>query len=103
MKCNNSKFNYLNGCYIQGPTGPKGEPGVKVEIGSTTTGLPGSDAMVTNSGTEENVILDFVIPAGKTGESPILEIGTVKTGNPGTQASVKITPIKGEEKRDNHE
>ena len=96
MKCNHSNFNYLNGCYIQGPTGPKGEPGATINVGSTKTGAPGSDAIVTNSGTVENVILDFVIPAGKTGEAPTLEIGTVQTGKPGTQASVKITPINGE-------
>ncbi len=59
-------------------------------------------------------ILDFVIPAGATGPqgetgatgpqgetgatgatgpAPTLTIGTVTTGEPGTQASVTITPV----------
>ena len=56
-------------------------------------------------------ILDFVIPAGATGSegptgptgpegaigptgpAPTLSIGTVTTGEPGTNASVTITPI----------
>ncbi len=33
-------------------------------------------------------------PTGPTGPAPILEIGTVTTGDPGTQASVTITPIQ---------
>ena len=52
--------------------------------------------------------LDFVIPqgptgptgatgetgaTGATGPAPTLQIGTVTTGEPGTQASVTITPI----------
>ncbi len=38
-----------------------------VQVGTTTTGLPGTAAMVTNSGTETNAILDFTIPAGASG------------------------------------
>lgn len=38
-----------------------------VEIGSVTTGDPGSQATVTNSGTDKDVILDFVIPQGTQG------------------------------------
>lgn len=42
---------------------------VSVEVASTTTGEPGTDAQVTNSGTEQNVKLNFVIPKGDTGET----------------------------------
>lgn len=47
-----------------------------VEIGSVTTGDPGSQASVTNSGTEKDVILDFVIPQGTQG--PIGPTGTIE-------------------------
>ena len=53
---------------ITGPTGPTGPAGpATITIGTVTTGAPGTEATVTNSGTAENVILDFVIPAGPTG------------------------------------
>lgn len=41
---------------------------VTVNVNSTTTGAPGTNASVTNSGDEVNVALDFVIPRGATGE-----------------------------------
>ena len=39
----------------------------KVSVGTTTTGEPGSQASVTNSGTDSNVVLDFAIPQGEQG------------------------------------
>lgn len=39
-----------------------------VDVGTTTTGDPGTDAMVTNSGTTSAAVLDFVIPRGERGE-----------------------------------
>lgn len=42
---------------------------VTVNVNSTTTGAPGTNASVTNSGDEVNVALDFVIPRGATGET----------------------------------
>lgn len=101
MNCNKCEIerriceykNCLQGCvsYI-GPTGPQGIPGPQGEIGPTgatgptgpagitptitvgtvTTGEPGTDAEVVNSGTEEDVILDFTIPRGDTGTSGVL-------------------------------
>ena len=41
--------------------------------------------------------IDFVIPQGEVGPvgpAPELEIGTVTTGAPGSQASVTITPVE---------
>lgn len=38
-----------------------------IEVGTVTTGEPGTDASVTNSGTKKEAILDFVIPRGATG------------------------------------
>ena len=54
--------------FIQGPTGPTGPTGpATVAVGFTTTGVPGSDATVTNSGTSGAAVLNFTIPAGATG------------------------------------
>jgi hypothetical protein len=40
---------------------------VSVNVGETLTGEPGTNASVTNSGDETNVLLNFTIPRGKTG------------------------------------
>lgn len=58
--------------WMQGPPGPQGqqgEPGAAatVTVGTVTTGEPGTDAIVTNSGTENAAVLDFTIPRGETG------------------------------------
>lgn len=65
---------------IVGPPGPPGPPGrdgvdgvdgqsATVTVGSTTTTAPGTDAVVTNVGTNLNAILDFSIPRGAVGET----------------------------------
>ena len=53
----------------QGPQGPKGDTGAAatVTVGTVTTGEPGTDAIVTNSGTENAAVLNFTIPRGATG------------------------------------
>lgn len=66
--CNKDKCFLGNGCYIAGPTGPTGPAGpATITVGQTTTGLPGTNASVTNSGTATNAILNFTIPRGSTG------------------------------------
>ena len=47
----------------------QGPPGVAatVTVGTVTTGEPGTDAIVTNSGTESAAVLDFTIPKGEIG------------------------------------
>ena len=93
-----------NRCGVFGPTGPTGPAGAAtITVGQTTTGDPGTQASVENVGTAQNVILDFTIPqgidgatgptgpTGATGETPTLEIGTINTGEPGTQATASIT------------
>lgn len=49
--------------------GVKGDAGTAatITIGSVTTGEPGTNASVTNSGTSTNAILNFTIPRGKPG------------------------------------
>ena len=50
---------------IQGAQGAAGE----IAIGTVETGAPGTAASVTNVGTAESAILNFVIPQGYTGAS----------------------------------
>lgn len=52
-----------------GIPGAKGDPGAAatVRVGTVTTGEPGTDAIVTNSGTENAAVLDFTIPRGENG------------------------------------
>lgn len=67
-------------CYIQGPTGPKGEKGdvgpkgergiqgpTQINVGITETLEPFENAKVENVGTSEDVILNFKIPRGMQG------------------------------------
>lgn len=52
---------------IQGPEGPAGKAAT-IRIGTTTTGEPGTEATVENSGTETDAVFDFEIPRGTPGE-----------------------------------
>lgn len=59
---------------IQGPAGQKGENGADgraatVRVGTVTTGAPGSQATVNNSGTQSDAVLDFTIPRGADGQT----------------------------------
>lgn len=97
---------------------------VSVEVGTTTTSEPGSDAVVVNSGTPQNVRLDFTIPRGEqgpqgiqgpvgekgepgeqgprgeqgvpgeTGPAPNVTVGQTTTGEPGTDADVSIEQVE---------
>ncbi len=49
-----------------GPTGPSGAAAT-VSVGTVTTGLAGSQATVTNSGTAASAVLNFSIPQGAAG------------------------------------
>lgn len=79
------KLTFENGDFVESPviTLPRGEKGEKgeagkdgldgqgiaatVEVGTVTTGAAGTDASVTNVGTEQRAVLNFVIPRGDTG------------------------------------
>lgn len=65
----NTKSYVIDFTIPQGPTGPTGPTGLTGETGAT--GPTGE--------------------TGATGPAPTLEIGTVTTGEPGSQASVTIT------------
>lgn len=79
-----------------GATGATGSPGAAatVSVGTTTTGQPGTNASVTNSGTQSAAVLNFTIPKGAKGDNgnpgsaATVAVGTVTTGLPGTSATV---------------
>ena len=50
-------------------TGLKGEPGdaATIEVGTVTASAPGSSPQVTNSGTAQAAVLDFILPRGESG------------------------------------
>ena len=81
-------------CCIVGPTGPRGPIGPQgpatITVGNTITTDPGTEAKVTNVGTNENAILTFSIPAGVTGpQGPTGPRGPV--GSQGLQGIVGPT------------
>ncbi|MBS6629042.1 MAG: collagen-like protein [Clostridiales bacterium] len=54
---------------LPGADGAKGDPGqaATITVGTVTTGEPGTQAAVTNSGTQSAAILNFTIPQGPQG------------------------------------
>ncbi len=66
-------------------TGLKGDPGeaATIQIGSVTASDPGSDPEVTNSGTEQEAVLNFVLPRGIQGP-------TGPKGDPGTANAATV-------------
>ena len=62
-----------------GETGATGTPGAAatIQVGTVTTGAPGTQASVTNSGTANAAVLDFTIPEGETGDGGVPSEGEV--------------------------
>ena len=92
QKCNciNAKLNNFNSlnANLQSPEslqtnvierGLQGIPGeaATIQLGTVTTGTPGSDVIITNSGNENAAVFNFTIPQGEKGEQ----------GDPGTPGS----------------
>ena len=77
-----------------GATGPTGAAATIV-IGTTDTGEPETPALVTNSGTPEAAVLNFVIPRGATGATgatgPAGAIGT--TGATGATGATGVADL----------
>lgn len=68
-----------------------GDFSASITVGAVTTGEPGSQASVTNSGTNKDAVLDFTIPRGDTGgvENPdtVIDASTMSSQNvPTTEA-----------------
>ncbi len=85
-----------NGVII-GPTGPQGPQGpATITVGTTTTTTAGTNASVTNVGTNENVVLNFSVPQGNTGPQG-LQGPTGPTGPQGEQGSQGIAGPQGQQ------
>ena len=81
----------------QGPVGPQGPQGPQgtaatVTAGTTTTGLAGTNAIVTNSGTSSAAVFDFTIPRGDTGLTGATGAGVAVGGTTG-QVLVKASNV----------
>ena len=68
--------------------GKDGQPGkdgaaATVTVGTVTTGEPGTDAAVTNTGTQNAAVLDFVIPQGEKGDPGNSSITEIRCKNQG--------------------
>ena len=73
---------------LKGEKGDKGNTGA-ITVGNVITGNAGSSAIITNSGTSTDAVLNFTIPKGDKGDTGAITVGTVTTGNAGS--SVIIT------------
>jgi hypothetical protein len=71
---------------IQGPAGT-------VQIGTVTTGAPGSSAAVTNSGTGSAAILNFQIPGGASGIAGSTDVSTLAGADFGAKLSACIAAL----------
>jgi len=77
----------VNGIIQESDNGQPYHPqAATVSVGTTTTGAPGSQATVTNSGTTQNAVFNFTIPAGQTG-------ATGSQGQPGPPGVVTGTTL----------
>ena len=72
-----------------GPAGPKGDDGLAatIQVGTVTTGAAGTNAEVTNVGTENAAVFNFTIPKGDTGEAGSGGLSTIVAGT-GTSSIV---------------
>ena len=79
---------FITGIY-NGKDGVDGQ-GATIAVGEVTTGAAGSQASVTNSGTENAAVFDFTIPKGADGASGVTD---VTAGSPTKQDGYIVTPV----------
>lgn len=84
----------------QGDTGATGAQGAQgdaatIEVGSVTTAAYGTAASVTNSGTENEAVLDFVIPQGAPGET-VTDMQNLTLGSITSSSASFPVPVVGE-------
>lgn len=86
-----------------GQIGPQGAPGQSALTFKVGTVSNGTNAAVTNTGDDKNVVLDFVVPVGQSGKdgndgvSPTVKVGNVTTNgatttvtNSGTESAAVL-------------
>lgn len=85
---------------MAGPPGPPG-PAATIEVGTVTTSVAGSNAIITNSGTSSAAVFNFTIPRGDTGvgvqgpEGPPGPSVQGPQGDPGIQGIPGIQGVPG--------
>ena len=79
---------FITGIY-NGKDGIDGQ-GATIAVGEVTTGAAGSQASVTNSGTENAAVFDFTIPKGADGASGVTD---VTAGTPTEQDGYTVTSV----------
>lgn len=78
------KVDLIGNVLVNGePIGSGGATTVTIAVGETTTGEPGTDAQVVNTGTDVNAVFDFTIPRGGKGDQGA-------KGDPGNAATVSV-------------
>ncbi len=92
----NAVLNFTIPAGQNGNDGNDGSDGnsATVTVGTTTTGAPGTNASVTNSGTAQNAVLNFTIPAGQNGKTPVITVGLTTTLEPDEPATATATPTQ---------
>lgn len=70
-----------------------------IQVGTTTTGSPSSQASVVNVGTDLNPILNFTIPKGEAGAIKMLIVNELPTI--GEQDTIYLVPLEEPETQDN--
>lgn len=99
MSAGQNKVILITGAGPRGPKGEKGDTAITCSVGSTTTGQPGTNASVTNSGTGTDLVFDFTIPKGEKGDqgvpgtTPI--IITATTTDPGEGSPLAANTLLG--------
>lgn len=89
------------GAQIKGPkgdTGAQGDPGAAatVQVGTVSTGEAGSQASVTNAGSESAAVFNFTIPRGAQGVAgPGVSVGSTAPEAPGTLGECYIDVTSG--------
>lgn len=89
------------GAQVKGPKGDTGAAGAAatVTVGTTSTGEAGTQAQVTNSGSESAAVLNFTIPKGAKGDTgaagPGVSVGNGAPSDPGQTGEVYIDATTG--------
>lgn len=89
--------------YVKGSKGDKGDTGdtgargaaATISVGSVSTTQYGNPAVVTNSGTANDAVLDFVIPQGQPGEE-VTDLSGLTLGTMTTQTAEYPVPQVGD-------
>lgn len=84
------EYLYIDGTWVEvgvGPAGIQGEAAT-IDVGSTTTTAPGTNATVSNSGTTSEAVFNFTLPRGDKGDAAIVAVGSTTTSAAGSNAEV---------------